>query len=81
MMYDLILQGGVLVDGSGNPPYCADLAVKDGKIAAIGACEAEAAQVINARSYFVTPGFWIFTATGMRRFSGPVLVNWSCIRV
>lgn len=57
MMYDLILQGGVLVDGSGNPPYCADLAVKDGKIAAIGACEAEAAQVINARRYFVTPGF------------------------
>ena len=32
MDYDLLLRGGRVVDGSGQPSYLADVAVKDGKI-------------------------------------------------
>ena len=34
-MYDLIIRNGYIIDGSGNPGFHADLAVKDGKIAEI----------------------------------------------
>lgn len=56
-MYNLILRGGTIVDGSGSMPYCADLAVKDGKIAAIGHLDAEAETVIDVSGFCVTPGF------------------------
>ncbi len=36
MAYDLVIKNGSIVDGSGNPQYRADVAVQDGKIAAIG---------------------------------------------
>ncbi|HKE02852.1 MAG TPA: hypothetical protein VKE91_02275, partial [Blastocatellia bacterium] len=34
--YDLLITGGRILDGTGNPWFPADVAVKDGKIAAIG---------------------------------------------
>ena len=34
--YDLVIRGGLLVDGTGAPGYRGDLAIADGKIAAIG---------------------------------------------
>ena len=36
MDYDLIIKHGTIVDGTGAPRYEADLAIADGKIAAIG---------------------------------------------
>ena len=36
-MYDLLIKDGTVVDGSGSAGYRADVAVQDGKIAAIGA--------------------------------------------
>ncbi len=56
-MFDLILKGGLLIDGSGGEPYRADLAVKDGKIAAIGRVDAGGVEIIDARGFCVTPGF------------------------
>ncbi|MGH9324986.1 MAG: hypothetical protein ACRD3V_34530 [Vicinamibacteria bacterium] len=35
--YDTILQGGRVLDGSGNPFFHADVGIKDGRIARIGA--------------------------------------------
>ena len=35
-MYDLIIKDGLITDGTGRDAYLADIAVKDGKIAAIG---------------------------------------------
>src|SRR6187549_4119857 len=56
--YDLLIRGGRILDGSGNPWFYGDVAVKDGRIAAVGAiADAKAARVIDAAGKFVTPGF------------------------
>ncbi len=56
-MADLLIRGGTIVDGSGGAPYEADIAVQDGRIAAIGRIAAAGAQEIDARGRIVTPGF------------------------
>ena len=35
-MYDLIVKGGMVVDGTGSQPFAADVAITDGLIAAVG---------------------------------------------
>lgn len=58
-MYDLILRGGKIYDGSGGAPFVADVAVSDGKIAAIGeTISGEAAREIACAGLMVTPG-WV----------------------
>jgi N-acyl-D-aspartate/D-glutamate deacylase len=53
----LVIRNGTIVDGSGGDPYEADLAVIDGKIAAIGGNLAKGTEEIDARGKLVTPGF------------------------
>ena len=53
----LVIRNGTIVDGSGGAPYQADLAVTDGKIAAIGGSIPKGAEEIDARGKLVTPGF------------------------
>jgi N-acyl-D-aspartate/D-glutamate deacylase len=55
--FDMIIRGGQLVDGSGAAPRFADVAIKDGRIAAVGSCDGSAAQEIDASGLIVTPGF------------------------
>ena len=56
--YDLLITGGRIVDGTGNPAYYADLAVRDQHIAAIGMFPGQSAKrTINAKGLTVTPGF------------------------
>jgi N-acyl-D-aspartate/D-glutamate deacylase len=56
--FDLILQGGRIVDGTGAPSYQADLAIANGRIAAIGRLNpARARRVINVAGQVVAPGF------------------------
>jgi len=56
--YDLVIHGGRVVDGSGAPARRADVAVKDGKIAAIGRIPpSQAADAIDAKGFVVAPGF------------------------
>ena len=55
--FDLILRGGTVHDGLGSPARVADVAVKDGRIAAIGAVSGSATEAIDARGLLVTPGF------------------------
>ena len=55
--FDLILRGGTVHDGLGSPARVADVAVKDGRIAAIGSVAGTAAEEIDARGLLVTPGF------------------------
>lgn len=57
-MYDLIIENGRIVDGTGNPWYLADIAVKDGHIAKIGRLQGQTAvRKINAQGLVVAPGF------------------------
>jgi N-acyl-D-aspartate/D-glutamate deacylase len=56
--YDLIIKGGRIVDGTGSPWYTGDLAIKDGRIAAIGKLtQATARRTIDATGLIVAPGF------------------------
>ncbi len=58
MTADLIIKGGTVIDGTGAAPRPADVAVKDRKIAAVGALgEVEAGTVLEADGLYVTPGF------------------------
>ena len=56
-MYDLIVRGGLIVDGSGEAPREGDVAVTDGQIVAVGRVEGEAREEIDAQGLAVTPGF------------------------
>ena len=56
--YDLLLKGGVVIDGLRTPRYTSDIAVADGRIARIGGiAESEAARVIDASDLIVAPRF------------------------
>ncbi len=58
LSYDLIISDGRVVDGAGNPWYRGDVAVTDGKIAAIGRLTgAEAGRIIDVGGMVVAPGF------------------------
>jgi len=54
---NLVIKGGTVVDGSGRPPFEADVVVHDDRIAAIGRHDGPAGEVIDARGCLVTPGF------------------------
>lgn len=58
-MYDLLIQNSRVVDGTGQPAYQADIAVRDGKIAQIApSIPADCArQVIDAQGLVTAPGF------------------------
>ena len=57
-MYDLVIQGGSVVDGTGSAPFAADIAIVDGRIAEIRpGIDGEAREVIDAKGHTVTPGF------------------------
>src|SRR5438309_4090383 len=55
-MYDLVIRGATIVDGLGHDPISADIAVKDGRIAEIGAIPADAAEVVDAGGLALMPG-------------------------
>jgi N-acyl-D-amino-acid deacylase len=55
--FDVIVRGGRVADGTGNPLFTADVAVRDGRIAAIGKISGTAERVIQARGKIVAPGF------------------------
>ena len=55
-MYDLLLRNGRIYDGSGMPSFVADLAIRDGRVAAIGRINEAAAKVLDADGLAVAPG-------------------------
>lgn len=57
-MFDIIIRGGTVVDGTGSASFVADVAITDGKIAEIGSpIVGKAKEEINAHGKLVTPGF------------------------
>ena len=56
--FDLIIQNGRIVDGSGNAWMYGDVGIKNGKISSIGKLQsADSKQVIDAKNQIVSPGF------------------------
>lgn len=56
--YDVVIKGGIVVDGSGNPRFRGDIAITDGVISRIGRIPAaDADRVIDATGLIVAPGF------------------------
>ncbi len=61
--FDIVISGGRVIDGTGNPWFLADVGIRDGRIAAIGqlcppagdTCPAR--RRIDATGLYVTPGF------------------------
>jgi N-acyl-D-aspartate/D-glutamate deacylase len=56
--FDLLITGGRIVDGGGNPWYRADLGIRNGRIAEIGKLSGRTARrAIDAHDQVVSPGF------------------------
>ena len=56
--YDVVIHGGMIVDGTGNPWYRADLGIRDGKIARIGTLDpGQGRRAIDAAGKALSPGF------------------------
>jgi N-acyl-D-aspartate/D-glutamate deacylase len=57
-VHDLVIRGGSVVDGSGEPRRAADVGISDGRIAAIGSDVGRGRRELDANGLLVTPG-WV----------------------
>src|SRR3984957_6158451 len=56
-MYDLVIRGGTVIEGTGQPARTADIAVADGLIVDVGRLDGQTRRSIDADGALVTPGF------------------------
>jgi len=56
-MHDLVIRGGLVVDGTGGAPRHADVAIDGGVITAVGTVDVAGVEEIDAAGNVVTPGF------------------------
>ena len=55
---DILIRRGMIADGNGGEPYEADIAIRDGRIAAVGhGIDARGTEEFDAKGLLVTPGF------------------------
>jgi N-acyl-D-amino-acid deacylase len=55
--FDIVIRNGTVIDGSGSEPFSADIAIKKGKIVAVGSVDGSGITEIDATDRIVTPGF------------------------
>lgn len=55
--YDIVIRGGRVLDGAGNPWVLADVAIKDGRIVKVGQVVEAGRKEVDARGRYVSPGF------------------------
>src|SRR5687768_16936151 len=55
--FDTVIRNGRVIDGTGNPAFFADVAIKDGRVAVVGKVEGSADRVPDAAGRVVSPGF------------------------
>jgi N-acyl-D-aspartate/D-glutamate deacylase len=55
-MHDLVIRGATVVDGLGNDPISADVAIRDGRIVAIGEVGKDAPEIVDAGGLALMPG-------------------------
>src|SRR6516225_3541380 len=56
-VYDIVIRGGTVIDGSGGEPFAGDVAIRGKGIAAVGQIDGAAREEIDAAGCIVTPGF------------------------
>ncbi|MEZ5657009.1 MAG: amidohydrolase family protein [Burkholderiaceae bacterium] len=56
-MFDTLIRGGTVVDGTGQPGFTADIGIRDGRIVHIGTGQQAARERIDADGAIVAPGF------------------------
>lgn len=57
-LFDLVVKNGIVVDGTGNPWFEAEVGIKDGRISDIGELSSsESKRVLDAKGLVVAPGF------------------------
>ena len=56
-VFDLVIKGGYIVDGTGSRYFKKDIGVTGGQIKAIGRLTTTGAKTIDAAGLTVTPGF------------------------
>lgn len=55
--YDVVIRGGRVLDGAGNPWVRADVAIKGGRVVQVGQVAGHGAKEIDAKGRYVSPGF------------------------
>ncbi|MFT5431893.1 MAG: N-acyl-D-amino-acid deacylase, partial [Myxococcota bacterium] len=56
--FDMLVVGGRILDGTGNPWFRADVGIRDGRIVAVGQLAgSDASQIVDATGLYVAPGF------------------------
>ena len=55
--HDLVIRSGSIIDGTGQPAFTGDVAIKDGKITEVGRVAGRGVQEVSADGALVTPGF------------------------
>jgi len=55
--YDVVFRQGTIADGSGSPVFTGDVAIRNGRIAALGRINGKGRREINAKGLVVAPGF------------------------
>ena len=61
--FDLVIRGGMVVDGTGMKPFRADVAIRDGRIARLGRVDEAAVRTLDADGLVVTRASSTFTPT------------------
>ena len=56
-MFDVVIRNGLVIDGTGAPGQIADVALNDGRIAAVGEVSESGAREIDAQGLVGAPGF------------------------
>ncbi len=56
-LFDLVILGGRVIDGTGASVHAADIGIKGGRIVEVGYLQKDGKRTIDARGYWVAPGF------------------------
>ena len=80
MTYDVLLTGGHIIDPKNGIDALANIAIKDGKIAAVGAdVHGEATKTLDVTGHYVTPGLIDIHLHAYQRFGGWLHPDQQCL--
>jgi len=83
-VFDFVIKGGTIYDGSLSKPYLADIGIRKDKIAAIGDLSGKAKQTLDAAGLIVMPGLidvhthcdLTFKKMGLKRYLAYAMPSW-----